>query len=160
MTRRNVSMALRLGLVALTTALLAACSVFQPDLEEPEFRLEQVKILHLGVGEQRFALTLAVDNPNRQSLQVRELRYAVTLGGLDFAQGETSRGFTLAGQDTTEVELEARTQLLGSLPELARMASSGQRSFDYRLEGEVDYGRFFRGTRDFDRTGSVRLLLD
>ncbi|QIT56607.1 LEA type 2 family protein [Aquisalimonas sp. 2447] len=151
---------LLIGLVAAGLFSLAACSVFQPELEEPEFRLERVTVLALGLSEQRFRLTLEVDNPNRQSLQVREIRYAVTLGGLDFAEGESTEGFRLAGEDTTTVDLEARTQLLGSLPELSRMAYSGQRSFDYTLGGEVKYGRFFRGTRAFDRTGSVRLLLD
>lgn len=146
--------------LAFTVVLLHGCSILERPLEEPEFRIDRITILELGVSEQRFRVTLAVDNPNPHSLRVREIRYALQLGGLDLAEGQSTSAFTLAAEDTTTVDLDARTQLLGSLPGLMRMAYSGQRTFDYTLTGEVAYGRFFHGSQAFSRDGSLELLLD
>lgn len=155
--RRNC---LLIAAMAFAAALLNACSLLERPLEEPEFRVDRVTVLELGVSEQRFRVTLAVDNPNPHSLRVREIRYGLQLGGLDLAEGQSASAFTLAAEDTTTVDLEARTQLLGSLPGLMRMAYSGRRTFDYTLTGEVDYGRFLRGSQAFSREGSLELLLD
>lgn len=146
--------------MAFAVTLLNACSLLERPLEEPEFRVDRVSILELGASEQRFRITLAVDNPNPHSLRVREIRYALQLGGLELAEGQSTSAFTLAAEDTTTVDLDARTQLLGSLPGLMRMAYSGRRTFDYKLTGEVAYGRFFRGSQGFSRNGSLELLLD
>ncbi|SEO72768.1 LEA type 2 family protein [Aquisalimonas asiatica] len=143
-----------------TLVTLSGCSLFQPELEDPEFRLERIEVLELGMTQQRFMLTLAVDNPNSQSLPVRAIRYDLQVADLDFADGSSDKAFTVAGNETTMVEIEARSQLLSSLPELIRMVHGGQRNFDYAITGSVEYGRFFRGSRDFEQTGSVRLLLD
>lgn len=140
--------------------LVAGCSLFQPELEDPEFRLERIQVLELGLTQQRFMLTLAVDNPNRQSLPVRAITYDLQVADLDFADGSSDKAFTVAGNDVTKVEIEARSQLLSSLPELIRLVQGGQQEFDYAINGSVEYGRFFRGSRDFDQSGSVRLLLD
>jgi len=145
--------------IALSVIALAGCSLVQvPDIKDPEFRLEKIQVRELGLNAQRFVLTLAVDNPNRQSLPVRELSYRLRVGGLDFAEGHSQKAFTLAGEQTTTVDIEARTQLFGSLPQLSRMIGGGQRSFDYEISGDVEYGRFLRGSRSFERAGSVRIF--
>lgn len=154
---RHARRALSLAAVIALLATLSACSTLRPVLEEPEVRLERVRLLELGVSEQRFGVTLAVTNPNGQGLRIRSLRYALTLADLDLVEGASMEAFDLAANATTEVELEARTQLLGSLPALSRMALGGRRSFDYALRGDVEYGRFLRGRHDFERDGTVTL---
>lgn len=138
---------------------LAACAGLRPELEEPEFRLTRVEPIRLGVLEQRFRLTFAVDNPNSVSLPVRTLNYQVQVAGMDFAKGFSSEGFTIPARNTGEFTVEASTNLMESLPRLIELVRAGERQLAYKLDGEVEYGRFFRGTRTFDQTGTVRLDL-
>ena len=149
----------RTGIVLLVLLALPGCSLFQPpELKDPTLSLERIAVLQMGITEQRFMLTIDVDNPNRQSLAIRSIRYDLEVGGMPFASGATDKRFSIAGADTTSIEIEARTQLLGNLPALARMATSGNATVPYQIQGEVEYGRFFRGSRDFEQTGQVRLL--
>ncbi|MCC5859848.1 MAG: LEA type 2 family protein [Ectothiorhodospiraceae bacterium] len=146
-------------MLVLALAGVSACSVPQRELQEPEFRLTRVEPLQLGLLEQRFRLTFAVDNPNSVSLPVRTLNYRVSVGGMDFAEGFSAEAFTIPARDTGEFSVEARTNLMDSLPRLLDQVRAGERRLDYRLDGEVEYGRFFRGKRDFQQTGTVRLDL-
>ncbi len=138
---------------------LAGCAGLQPEVQEPEFRLTRVEPVQLGLLEQRFRLTFAVDNPNSMSLPVRGLSYQVKVAGMDFAQGFTDEAFTIPARDTGEFSVEARTNLMDSLPRLLQLVRNGERQLAYSLDGEVEYGRVFRGTRTFEQTGTVRLDL-
>ena len=145
-------------ITAIATLLIAACSSLQPpELQEPTVRLERVSVLQLGMEQQRFGLTLAVTNPNALGLRVRELDYAVSLGGVDLADGRLGDAFTLSANDTSEVEVEVDTHLLQRLPELMRLVRSGTQGVDYTLTGNVAYGEWFRGEQAFSHSGSVEL---
>ncbi|MFO7859205.1 MAG: LEA type 2 family protein [Ectothiorhodospiraceae bacterium] len=145
-------------LAAMAALMVAGCSSLQPpELKEPSVRLERVSVLQLGMEQQRFGLTLAVTNPNALALRIRELDYAVALAGVDLAEGRLGEAFTLSANDTTEVEVEADTQLLQRLPELMRLVRSDTDGVDYTLTGNVAYGDWFRGEQPFSHSGSVTL---
>ena len=153
-------MILRGALAILTFAavLLGGCAALQPEIKEPTYKLDSVELLQLGLTEQRFRLTLLVDNPNNRALPVRELRYSVDLEGIQLADGKSEERFTLPANTELPVHLEVRTRLLQSLPELMQKMDGSTRQLAYELRGEVDYGTLIRGTRPFERRG--RLTLD
>ncbi|MCC5809156.1 MAG: LEA type 2 family protein [Ectothiorhodospiraceae bacterium] len=143
--------------ILLIGLLMAGCSSMQPQLEDPEFRLSKVEPLSLGLLEQRFRLTISVVNPNSVALPVRHVSYDVQVAGMDFASGMSNERFTIPARDTGDFTVEATTNLMESLPKLLSMVRAGERRLPYELNGEVEYGRFFRGMQPFSRKGNVQL---
>jgi len=137
--------------------VLAACASPRQALQDPTFRLVGVEPVALGVLEQQFRLTIRVDNPNDQALPVRSVRYKLQLAEVDFASGLTSNGFTLPARDSTTFDVEVSTDLLTSLPKLLHLLDARTEAVSYALSGDVEYGRFIRGSRSFEQTGELRL---
>ena len=159
---RRPSRLVRCQQLVLILALVVAVggrALLQREVQEPEVRLSKVELTRLGLTEQDFRLTLAVDNPNSFSLPVRRLRYDVELAGIPFASGVTDDGLEIAADGTSEIQLGINTNLLTSVPELFNLIRDGRRSFDYNLSGEVEYGRILRGSRPFEQSGRVELSL-
>ncbi len=144
-------------LAVVLALLLVGCAGQQPEIREPTYRLERVELLQLGLTEQRFALTLLVDNPNDRALPVRALTYSVDLEGIPLAEGESNDRFTLPANSEHPVRLEVRTRLLESMPELLRRMDLQAGELGYELRGEVEYGTWMRGSRAFERRGRVTL---
>jgi len=135
---------------------LAACANPLDDLQEPTFRLAGIEPLALGMADQRFRLTIEVDNPNDLSLPIRHLEYQLQLADIDFASGQTDQGFTLAALEKTTFEVDVNTRLMSSLPQLMRMIDPKAGSVNYLLSGDVEYGRYYHGSRYFEQKGQVR----
>lgn len=154
MKRRSIHLLATLLVVLVT---VSGCALTRPDLEDPTFRLAGVEPLAMGLFEQRFRLTIRVDNPNDLSLPIRTMRYQLELAGLDFASGMTSDGFTLPARDSTTFEVDVITNLADSLPRLLRLVNDQRDSLDYALRGKVEYGRFIRGERPFEQKGTLQL---
>ena len=152
MSRPRGLPALAIFLIAL---VLPGCSALEQDIREPEYRLERLELLELGVVEQRFRLTLLVDNPNRRALPVRALRYSLDVEGIPLAEGALEEGFTIPANTEHPVTLEFGTRLLQTMPRLLQHVGAG--TVGYSLQGEVDYGRWIRGTRPFERRGRISL---
>lgn len=147
---------LRWTLIGLFGFLLIGCAA-RPAIEEPTFRITNVQPMALGLGEQTWRLTLRIDNPNSIALPVRALRYQVSLADMDFASGSKTDGFTIAARDSTSLDLDVTTHLVQSLPRLMGLLDGSQPSLAYRLSGDVQYGRFLRGTREFTQEGRLQL---
>ena len=146
----------RLTSLALIMFLLIGCAM-QPRFEEPTFRVTGVEPVALGLGEQQWRLTLRIDNPNNVALPVRALRYRMSLADTDFASGTKADGFTIAANDSTVLDLDVTTHLIQSLPRFMALLDGSASDVAYRLTGDVEYGRFFRGTRQFNQEGRLRL---
>ncbi|MCK8515103.1 LEA type 2 family protein [Methylonatrum kenyense] len=146
---------LRWTLLCLVGFILVGCAA-RPALEEPTFRVTNIQPMTLGLGEQTWRLTLRIDNPNNVALPVRALRYQVSLADMDFASGNKTDGFTIAARDSTSLDLDVTTHLVQSLPRLMQLLDGSQPSLGYRLSGDVEYGRFLRGTREFTQEGRLR----
>lgn len=147
----------RPGILLAIAFFVTGCASLQPEIREPTYRIEGVELLQLGLTEQRFRLTLLVNNPNDRALPVRALRYSVDLEEIPLAEGESEERFTLPANSEHPVRLDVRTRLLQDLPALMRKLEMNQQRFAYQLRGEVDYGNWIRGTRSFERDGHLRL---
>ncbi len=149
-------LALRLTPILVLLFLLAGCAM-QPRFEEPTFRVTAVEPLALGLGEQQWRLRLRIDNPNSVALPVRALRYHMSLADMDFASGTKADGFTIAANESTVLDLDVTTHLIQSLPRFISLLDGSASDVTYRLTGDVEYGRFFRGTRQFTQEGRLQL---
>lgn len=154
----------RLLILALMLLSIPACGggVFQ----QPDVRLESVRIGGLGLSGGTLLVDLEIVNPNRFALNAERLRYELALrapgeasdsGWVDFAKGTHDDSFSVPAGDTAVVQIPIEFTYSG----LGSAANSLLRSgtFTYRAKGVVDL-RTPLGGYDvpFSKRGTVTLL--
>jgi LEA14-like dessication related protein len=152
----------RRRLVLLSAVLaLGACAALKP--KPPEVSLSAVRVIEIGLVEQRLALILRVQNPNGREFVITGLAYAAEVGGRSFAQGVSNQRTLLPGYGETLIEVPATARLANLLDGLldgldalfGDKAGAGAGEVDYRVRGTVELEGL--GALPFDRRGKVRL---
>lgn len=150
--RRFVALALLL--------VFGACSAIRP--KPPEVALASIRVVALGLAEQRVVLSLRVQNPNARDYVVSGLAYSAEVGGKPFAQGVSNQRVVLAAYGETLLDVPATARLgnlLGGLLEGVDAllgGKGGAAELDYRVHGTIEIEGF--GALPFDRHGKVRLI--
>ncbi len=127
-----------LTLIALT--LLVACTGIRRDTQPPEVRLQQLTLAGATLFEQRWQVTLRVQNPNDHKLSVRALEYQLLLDEQTFARGQSAAAFVLPARGETLVTTELRTSLLQDLNRVSGLLGRAEGSLPYRIEGKAVLG--------------------
>lgn len=141
----------------LCLTLLAACATFPGRLEEPTIDLVGLDVREIGLLQQRYVLTLAVQNPNARAIPVQGMSYRLEIGGQAFARGVSSRAFTLPAYGQTTVDVELTTNLLSTLRHMQTLLERNPDKLDYRLSGKLDVDLPLIGTLPFENKGEFRL---
>jgi LEA14-like dessication related protein len=149
-----------LAALAVTIALgLGACAALKP--KPPEVSLSSVRLVEIGLAEQRFILVLRVQNPNGRDFTISGLAYEAEVGGKPFANGVSNQRTVLAAYGETLLEVPATARLahlfkglLGGLDALLG-GKDGAGELDYRVHGTIEVDGF--GALPFDRKGKVKM---
>lgn len=145
-------------LLALCTVLaLTACASIRPQLEQPNISLANVEIGEIGLLQQRYLLTLTVQNPNNFAIPVRGMSYALQLAGSDFARGVSPKSFSVPAYGETQVQVEMTTNALSILRKLQELLSGKTDAVSYQLTGKLDVGLAGIGTIPFRNAGEFKL---
>lgn len=105
-------------------AILPACATLDTRTQPPRVALESIRVQRLALTEVRFALGLAVENPNRYDLAVEALDVTVAIEGASFFTGALAFPVVLAARQVTPVEIEFKTSLIEWTTVLDRVARS------------------------------------
>ncbi len=152
--------AVRLIVLALFVLALGACSsvnALRQIVDPPKVSLADVKLVSAGLLEQRYRLSLRVQNPNGVAIPVSGLDYRVELGGSEFARGVSASSFSLPANGEDLVEIDVSTNLLDSARQVYALIKSGDKSVDYNLSGNVKVDLPFVNSLPFSRSGQVDL---
>lgn len=146
----------RLLPLALAALWLSACAALFPKPEAPRLAVAEVRLLHVGLFEQRYRVTLRVQNPNRFDLPVEGLDYQLFVNDEPLGSGSRTRPVTIPGQGTELVEVEGVADLGGALLRLLDPRKGVPDGLRYRLTGHV---RLARGPSPipFDFRGELSL---
>ena len=147
--------------IRITTALLcllmlsACASLLRPQLEKPRIDVVNIEVLDLGLFQQRYLLTLNVQNPNNRAIPIRGMSYDLDVAGARFARGVTNKAFELPAYGETEVEVEMTTNLASAAGRARALLEDNLESLDYKLSGKLEVPTF--GAIPFTNTGEIRL---
>lgn len=154
---RSPSEYVRLGLLALCLGG-AGCAALSQKALPPQVRLDAVKVLEVGLNDQRFRLDFEAVNPNSFPLPVRSVDYTVRLAGQPFASGSATESFTLPAGGDGRFSIDVRTDLLSSASMLSVLIlREGRREIDYELAGTLGVNIPFAKALDFREEGRVLL---
>ena len=146
--------------LSLATAFLwfsSGCSTLMAAVEPPQLSLSKVQMLSSTLLEQRYRLTLRVNNPNAVTLPISGMSYAVKFAGVDFASGVTPNAFRIPARGEHLVDIDVSTNLLRSAQQLMTILRNDPDSLDYELTGSVDVDLPLVGAIPFSKTGVVSL---
>jgi len=146
----------RRGFLCLGVAsLLSACAGLPFGLEAPEVMISDVRLLDVGLLEQRFGLSLRLLNPNDRDIAIEGLRFTVEINGKTFARGVSAQSVTLPRLGEAVIEVSAVSALTDVIRQWS-VLSKGREVLDYRIYGSLLTGAM-PGTLPFDRVGSIEL---
>ncbi len=152
MVRRSVW----LGALALT-----ACF---PSFQQPDVRLESIRLGALGFRGATLVAQVVVTNPNRYQLRSTALNYAIELrdpagesgqSWVRLAEGLLDGEVGVAANDSAFVEVPIEVSYSGVGSALRSILATG--TIDYRLSGDLQVTEPLRRRVPFRRTGSVSL---
>ncbi|MFK8016191.1 MAG: LEA type 2 family protein [Gammaproteobacteria bacterium] len=133
----------------------SGCSTLTNSVESPTLSLSNVTMLQSNLLEQRYRLTLRVQNPNGIGLPVKGMNYAVKFAGIDFASGVTPNSFRIPANGEHLVDIDVTTNLLRSAQQLMRYFKDDPDTLDYQLSGSIQVDIPFVGAVPFTKSGTV-----
>ncbi len=142
-----------MGLAALL--LLGACARLG-EVEPPQVRLADIRLLESGLFEQRFRVDLRLGNPNDFDLALGGLTFELELNDMPFAQGFSNQAVTLPRLGEARVSVVASTTLIDVVQQMLIL---GERSdLSYRIEGVIYLRGAYRRKVPYERSGKLQLL--
>lgn len=131
---------------------LTGCASLPVDMEPPRVTLTNLSIMDVTLFEQRYLVTLRVQNPNPRSIKVKGMDFELAINGVRFAQGVDDQGFEVSpfGESTIDVAVVSNTKrILELLTQLNR-----QTALRYALRGTA-YLDGFGSKLPFNYEGSI-----
>ncbi|GMQ95600.1 MAG: LEA type 2 family protein [Gammaproteobacteria bacterium] len=124
-------------LIACVGALLTGCAIMGGLSEPPRVSLASIAPVDLQLFEQRFRVTLRVQNPNSKDITIRGLDYEIVVNDKLFAQGVSGKPFTIPANGESAVEVEVVSTLQRVMEQLQELGNRGKPSIDYAISGRV-----------------------
>lgn len=126
----------RLGIALL---LLHGCSLV-PSYEPPTVAITGLRTVPSGRALPDFEIDLRVVNPNRQSLPIEGISYAIKLGGNEIITGVGNDFPTVESYGQQDLTITASANLLAGMRLVADLLQAGRDSVDYDIEARLDLG--------------------
>lgn len=130
------------GCVAVLVALLlGACASMMPGFQQPEVSVTSFTLAQQAAGAApRFNIGIRVVNPNRVSLPLRGISYAVEIEGNRVLTGAKPDLPVVAGYGTADFVIEAAPDLLGSVRLVSDLLSRQRGALGYKFSARIDIG--------------------
>lgn len=138
----------------IAAALLSACASLRPGAEPPRVSLADLHLQEFGLIEQRFALTLRIQNPNPFDIPLEGLSYTLEVNDAVFAEGVARPQASVPGYGEALVETAAVSNLGSLLKQLEQVPQ--QQGVRYRIRGRIDIGGI-GGLLPFEHSGEIAL---
>ena len=146
--------------VSVAVALvLAACSTMPKEYETLRVHIADMTPKDMAIFEQRFDVTLRIQNPNDAEFSINGLRFDIELNGREFANGMSGQRITVSRFGSEVVNTEVFTTLGSFLRQIKELSAANGQKVRYRLKGTafVDSPGIFKAP--FDEQGEIDLNL-
>ena len=136
--------------------LLSGCAALRPDLEAPRLSLVSVAMTSADIFNQSFLVKVNVENPNDRELPIKGIDYKLFLEGDSFAEGESSKAFTVPAKGDIDFDITVRTNFVSGAGRLLSRLN-GREQVNYVVEGKLLTDISMLKKIPFQETGAVSL---
>ena len=116
--------------------VLGACTAVRKPLAPPQVSITDLHLVGLTLLEQRYALTLRVQNPNPVSFPITGMAFRLNLNGAEFARGVNAESVTIPAYGEELLDVVVTSNLAGAIGELNAHGGPSDR-LRYELVGHV-----------------------
>jgi LEA14-like dessication related protein len=134
---------------------LGACAAMH--LQAPDITPTAVELMDVQLTQQRFKVTMHVQNPNDRALPIKSVDCALQIEGEEVGRGESTEPFNVPAHGETDFDMVVTTNVATSIPNLiVRLARGGQLP-SYRLSGTVNPDITLLPPIPFSKSGQITL---
>lgn len=123
---------------ALLGVILTGCATMAGLSETPRVRLVSIAPVDFQLFEQRFLVTLQIQNPNARDITIRGLDYEIEVNDRLFAQGVSGKPITVPAYGENIAEVEVASTLQRVIEQLRELGYRAKPSLDYSISGHVN----------------------
>ena len=128
---------LRTLAIVLLGAFLTGCASMGGLSEPPRVSLVGIEPVDFQIFEQRFRITLRVQNPNDRDITIRGLDYEIVVNDRVFAQGVSGKPVTIPAWGENTAELEVVSTLQRFMEQIEQLGIRGEPTIDYSISGHA-----------------------
>jgi LEA14-like dessication related protein len=135
--------------------LLSACAVMH--LQAPDITPTAVELVDAQLTQQRFKVTLHVQNPNDRALPIKWVHCSLQVEGVEVGQGEITEPFNVPAHGETDIDMVVTTNFASSVPDLIMRIARGGQLPSYRLSGTVNPDISLLPPIPFSKSGQIEI---
>ena len=154
----NTDIIKKLILPLLVAAVLTGCAGTGRISEPPYISLSNINLLNMGVFEQRYRITMRIQNPNDVIIPIDGMSYRIFINEQDFARGVSDKSVTIPEFGEKVIEIDAASDLTSVLRQFQKLMSGGTKKVSYRLIGKAKLANRMRKL-PFEYKGELDLNL-
>ena len=139
-------------------AALSACTSLNELDQPPRITLVNLKPVQIQLLEQRYLVTIRIQNPNPVALPIRGLDYALSINGSPFADGVSNQRITIPAYGEKTIDLGVTSTIIKLLDQIRRF-SENTGTVTYGISGTLGVDGLSQGV-PFKRDGEIDLDLD
>lgn len=118
-------------------AMLNGCAVLQSAIEVPQVTLNNLQLLDMTLLEQRYAVTLRVQNPNPVPLPLTGMNFQLAINDTELGRGVTHEAVTVPAYGETLVKITLVSNLMRVYEQIRGLEGGTARNLRYRLSGGI-----------------------
>lgn len=141
----------------LLACLLTSCASLSPWPSPPKVSLQNIQISDTNATSSNLVLDLAISNPNAVALPIEGVEYQLRLNGYRVVDGLSNRIDPIPAFGTSEVQIQARADLVGIFSLISGLLGGSTREVNYELETRISVQGLWQPIRLVDEG---RLPLD
>jgi len=127
----------RCSSLLLIIILLAGCAGIEHYKEDVKVTLVNIEVLESTLLEQRYLITLRVQNRTPQPLSVAGMSFDIDLNDRAFGSGVSNQGVTVEPFNDSLFELKMSSSIFGIIRQIQSFQQDQQKSFRYRISGRI-----------------------
>lgn len=118
-------------------ALFSGCAVLPSAIESPHVSLNNLQVLDMTLLEQRYTVTLRVQNPNPVPIPISGMNFRLDINDSELGRGVTNQAVTVPAYGEALVEINLVSNLMRLFNQIRGLESNKEQSLRYRLAGGI-----------------------
>ena len=115
--------------------VLSGCAALQSAIETPHVTLNNLQVLDITLPEQRYAVTLRVQNPNPIPIPITGMNFQLDINDMELGSGVTNKAITVPAYGDALVGINLVSNLMRVFNQLRGLENNKNQSLRYRLSG-------------------------
>jgi LEA14-like dessication related protein len=138
----NMSHFIRQFLILFVTCIaLAGCAGITYHAQPPQISINNIQLVDAQLLEQRYDLTLRIQNTNDFPFFIKGLSYQLDINGSEFAHGISRHSLNILPYEEKFLTVSLISNTFGVINQLQALSKTGE-ALHFRLKGNVSHGTF------------------